>query len=410
MDAGHTAPAGRNAYHELRLGTANTLKKRIFLISAITALLAIIAIVVIALVINAIEAKAGALGEKLSAEMKKINSVIDDVTSSRAELGDAGGKMEASAQDTASSITQILANIDSMHHQITNQSAGVEETASAVKQITANIESLEQLIQSQTSGVSQASAAVEEMIGNIASVNSSVDKMAASFDGLEKQAQTGAQKQGAVNEKISQIEQQSNMLQEANTAIANIASQTNLLAMNAAIEAAHAGEAGKGFAVVADEIRKLSETSTSQSKTIGDQLKRIQETINAVVISTQKGVNDYTHLANEIHETDTLVRQIKAAMSEQQSGSAQITGALSRLNDSSAEVQKASQEMTQGSRVIMDEVATLQDETRSMRTGMDKMSESASKISETGNALSGISSLMEKSIEEISRQVDQFEV
>ena len=131
------------------------------------------------------------------------------------------------------------------------------------------------MIESQSAGVSQASVAVEEMIGNISSVNNSMDKMASSFDTLSYNAQTGFTKQQDVNERIKQIESQSQMLLEANIAIANIAEQTNLLAMNAAIEAAHAGEAGKGFSVVADEIRNLSETSSKQSKTIGQQIGKV---------------------------------------------------------------------------------------------------------------------------------------
>ena len=123
---------------------------------------------------------------------------------------------------------------------------------------------------------------------NITSVNSSVEKMAESFGQLLENSKIGSKKQENVNEKIKQIESQSKILQDANQAIGSIASQTNLLAMNAAIEAAHAGESGKGFSVVADEIRKLSETSTVQSKTISEQLKKIQNSIHDIISASSE--------------------------------------------------------------------------------------------------------------------------
>ena len=250
--------------------------------------------------------------------LDKMQRLIAEIKGSKDELGSAGESMNASAQDTAAAITQIIANIESMHTQIRNQVGSVSQTATAVNEIASNIESLERMIETQSSGVTQASAAVEEMIGNIGSVNASVDKMAHSFSQLQANAQGGIGKQQAVNEQIKQIEQQSSMLQEANTAISAIAEQTNLLAMNAAIEAAHAGDLGKGFAVVADEIRKLSETSSSQSKTIGDQLHKIQAAIETVVAASAESNDSFSTVSQQIADTDQLVSQIKSAMEEQQ--------------------------------------------------------------------------------------------
>lgn len=341
---------------------------------------------------------------------EKMQSIISVMKKSKDTLMAAGQNLKESTQDTSASITQIIANIDSMGGNISTQSGSVQQTAGAVNEILANIQSLEKMVESQADGVSQASSAVEEMIGNISSVNFSVDKMADSFEALAENARRGADTQTKLSEQISQIEAQSKLLRDANTAIANIASQTNLLAMNAAIEAAHAGDAGKGFAVVSDEIRKLSETSSVQSKTIGEQLKSIQNSIDMVVLSAQDGVRGYTNLANEISEIDALVRQIKAAMEEQNQGSRQITAALHNMNDSTSEVRNASQEMSAGSQEILKEVHALQDATLGMKREMDEMAIGARKINETGAALSEISEEMAASISGIGAQVDQFEV
>lgn len=340
----------------------------------------------------------------------RLQEIIINVKKSKDALVNYGDLLKSSTEDSSFAINEIKNNIEELGRNLENQSASVEETAGAMHQISSNINSLNSIIETQASSVQTASACIEQMLGNINSVNSSVSKLSTSFNKLESNANNGVQKQKEVTRKIEQIKYQSDALQTANEVISAIAEQTNLLAMNAAIEAAHAGEAGKGFSVVADEIRKLSETSAEQSKTIGLQLNTIHESIDSIVLASDETQNVLNSVAEDVNNTNQLVQQIENAMEEQRIGSQQISIALSDVNNNMNEVKSSSNEMSAGNVAVLEEVKVLQDATCGMKDSMNVMKDSARKIDETGSSLNSIATNLENSIKDIEQEIDQFKV
>ena len=276
--------------------------------------------------------------ESVNRFIAKFRSIMTTVKQSEEELEGAGSTLSSEISSTTSTIEQMSNSISIVNNQVQQQTENVESSASAIAEITRNIDSLENMIQGQAASVVQASAAVEEMIGNINSVDRSVVKMSSEFNSLETDTKNGIEMNSTVNSLIQRIADQSSSMVDANSIIQNIAEQTNLLAMNAAIEAAHAGDAGKGFSVVADEIRKLAETSAEQSNKIGIELNNIQAGIKQVVDASLESEKSFQAVSTKIIFTGELVSQIKGAMEEQQSGSQQIMEALQAMNNSTSKI------------------------------------------------------------------------
>ncbi|MBO4319886.1 MAG: hypothetical protein J5857_05400 [Treponema sp.] len=312
--------------------------------------------------------------------------------------------------ETSATVEQIVSNINLVRDKMEAQAAGVEEAASATREILGNIEGLNKNIENQSAGLEQSSAAVRQMVANIQSVTRVLEKNAAAVEQLQNASNLGHERVQSAVQMSDKILADSSGLLEASAVIQNIASQTNLLAMNAAIEAAHAGSSGAGFAVVADEIRKLAEQSNTQGKRIAASLK----SFNAVIQGLSGSNKLVQEQFDEIMKLTTVVRDqeevVKNAMQEQETGSAQVMEAMRSIDDSTAEVKSNSQEMLSGGKQIVAEMDELGTSTALITSSVSEMAAGTDQIISAIENVNRSSVVNKDNLDSLERSVSSFKL
>ena len=344
----------------------------------------------------------------INAFTESINKMVAVSKQNIISLSKVAENLNENSSGISSEIKQISDNSSELADQAKTQLETVSLTVDTMGKMSSITNQLSAQIHDQNNDLSQSSAAVEEMISNIKSITENIDKFGNSFNQLSSDSEDGKNKIENVINLIESVSAESKKLLDTNKVIEDVAQQTNLLAMNAAIEAAHAGEAGKGFAVVAEEIRKLSESTTKQSHYIKQTLSSVIENINEVTNAATSAGLTFGEIVNQISSDDSLITEIRSSMEEQSIGSKQIVDALGNIKETTHTIIENSKQMNSVIENVVAQVKELENAAKNLSSKTDEIKKSTQIINSNANKLIGMASENKKFAKELSAQTEKY--
>ena len=342
--------------------------------------------------------------------IQKIAHAVQSVGNSTVVMKGIGLDLTQNMDKSVTAVTHIVAAIEEVRAQSAQQYTHVHETAAAVDEISVAINTLDADIKKQSEEISDAIVSIDKMVEHSKSVTETVATNNTFIEQLAAKSTQTRKSAAGIAGVTQEMSTESESLLEASDVIQHIAAQTNLLAMNAAIEAAHAGEAGKGFAVVADEIRKLSEDSAMQGKNITAALKNLKRKIDTIAVDSAA----VEHIFEEAFALTDSVRheqdEIMEAMTAQDTNSAKMLQNIATIKEITADVLEGSAGMMHLSSKAAQVLAYLSEITNTIEAAMNQMNTNAGQITTAMQEVKSISLRNKDTIELLAQEVSKFKV
>ena len=267
-----------------------------------------------------------------------ISKIIMDVKSTAGKNHSLGDNLSDKSDESINAVREISNKISTVSTEIRDLDNEIGTSSNSMDEIFNGIRRLSELLVNQSDSISTSSSAIEEMASSIDSVARITKSRSDATKKLVKMTKVGDNKIKLTESVINSISKRTVEIHSIIALIDDIASRTNLLAINASIEAAHAGEKGKGFGVVAGEIRKLAENTEGNVRKISDTLKEITDEINNALTSSSESSEAFKNITKNVTDVTSGLHEISASMEELAFGKQEILRATTELMSSSHEI------------------------------------------------------------------------
>ncbi|MBR3731125.1 MAG: DUF16 domain-containing protein [Spirochaetales bacterium] len=341
--------------------------------------------------------------DNMNSLVKKIRESSTFVTRSFKDLVEATDGINTFSDATEKSIT-------SMTNTVQSENTSVQSVSNVVDRIVQETDNLVSEIEQQNSQIMSSSEMIESIVNSIAEIEKHTSSTAENMDRLVVSASNDKDRIAESSEQILMVKDASKALLEMNEVISKVASQTNLLAMNAAIEAAHAGDTGKGFAVVADEIRKLAETTTDQSNSSAASIKSILTSIDAISDSSVSVENSFAETIAQIEEISKLVEILRQSVLDQSNQTNRIIGSLSEMKRIAGAVKDhviSIQSNTDGASKICSDLTSMNGD---VNVQLDECTDSFINLSSAAALVTSIAGDTKSHIDTLAAMVNKFRI
>ncbi|MDC7226614.1 MAG: bacteriohemerythrin [Spirochaetales bacterium] len=272
-----------------------------------------------------------------------------------------GNSLSNSSKDSAESVSQIVKSMEDMLDGTYKLDESIASASSSVEEIMQSISSLVKQVEHQFEAIEKSSSSTEQIMASVNNVAKITETRLSTMEELVELIRDGGEKVSDTNSIIQEIQKNADKMMDMADIINNISSQTNLLSMNASIEAAHAGDAGKGFAVVADEIRKLSEDTGTNASMIAQTLKSTTDKIHEATTMGSSSEKAFEVINDEVNHFSDALQEVSLSMNELSMASNDILSSISTLMSTSEVVKNASSEMKQGSDETLSSIQHMQE-------------------------------------------------